>query len=638
MPRRRSGRGRSSRRRRDKPAPAPESDKPGRRAGRSTTRAGKRPQRRAPRAPQSPAPETRDPFLGRNIAGYEILERLDTGATCITFGARQPAMDRLVTLDVLTDEAAADQATVRNFYDTARIAAQSQHPNIVSIYDVTEADGLHVRIMEHVEGQRVGELLSARRRFPSDDAVRVAIGIIEALRSANATGMPGLALDPGHVLITARGEVKLLPPILSPAGAAPLDDTYVLRAAGVLLYAMLSGGRVGDLKAALEPGSPAPATLAPVEAVALGTRQEVAQAIERLLGGGGERARSGADATLAELRGLLEVDEELETRARTAAERASERRKRGRLGIVVAIAVPAVVLMAVIGVFLHNARRRERIRRQFTHAQDKAADILKEAKSLEAEFFDKDRTTVAAKDEIDAIVATRQKAKKPYRDFLKKHPDSPDAKKARDYIDAIEDTIVPFRDDRGPHWIRRMAVRAELRSLEKAYADEFRRKINTGGRLDEKAWREKYTDLIKQHRSDPRIRRDIQDARDKLLRKILEGQLSIEDMHLPQQLRRYLEKDDLRGYVDALRKFRAKYAGIAHLREKADRSYERQVLRAEPIARKVYRSLDAKAQRLANHKKLKDARAVYQKAIKDFGPWPHIVDEARKALAKLPKG
>ena len=121
MPRRRSGRGRSSRRRRDKPAPAPESDKPGRRAGRSTTRAGKRPQRRAPRAPQPPAPETRDPFLGRNIAGYEILERLDTGATCITFGARQPAMDRLVTLDVLTDEAAADQATVRNFYDTARM-------------------------------------------------------------------------------------------------------------------------------------------------------------------------------------------------------------------------------------------------------------------------------------------------------------------------------------------------------------------------------------------------------------------------------------------------------------------------------------------------------------------------------------
>ena len=92
-------------------------------------------------------------MIGRKILGrYKIVERLGGGGMGVVWRANDLVLDRHVALKVLRPEMSEDDDFVQRFRREAKAAASLSHPNVVSIYDVGEDQGLHFIVMELVEG------------------------------------------------------------------------------------------------------------------------------------------------------------------------------------------------------------------------------------------------------------------------------------------------------------------------------------------------------------------------------------------------------------------------------------------------------------------------------------------------------
>ncbi len=99
----------------------------------------------APRAPAEPAPKL------PSIRGYRTIQRLGRGAMGDVFLAVQESLDREVAMKVLSERLEEDQAFVESFQAEARSAAALNHPNIVTVHDVGEREGVHYLTMEYMD-------------------------------------------------------------------------------------------------------------------------------------------------------------------------------------------------------------------------------------------------------------------------------------------------------------------------------------------------------------------------------------------------------------------------------------------------------------------------------------------------------
>lgn len=124
--------------------------------------------------------------LGR----YELLEELGRGAMGVVYKARDPEIDRLVAIKVMApaeglDAAQAHQRRER-FQREARAAGRLAHPNIVTVYDVSEDRGRAFLVMEFIEGQSLHRILRTRGPLPVDKVVTIGEQVASAL--AKPTG------------------------------------------------------------------------------------------------------------------------------------------------------------------------------------------------------------------------------------------------------------------------------------------------------------------------------------------------------------------------------------------------------------------------------------------------------------------
>ena len=90
---------------------------------------------------------------------YEILEEIGSGGMATVYKARCKLLNRYVAVKVLRDEFANDAEFIKRFQVEAQSAASLSHPNIVSIYDVGNEDGLHYIVMELIEGKTLKEII-----------------------------------------------------------------------------------------------------------------------------------------------------------------------------------------------------------------------------------------------------------------------------------------------------------------------------------------------------------------------------------------------------------------------------------------------------------------------------------------------
>jgi serine/threonine protein kinase len=138
---------------------------------------------------------------------FEVIELIGAGGMGSVYKARQPQLDRIVALKILT-VADKDERFAERFQQEAKTLAKLSHPNIVTIYDYGEADGLYYLLMEFVEGLNLHQIMDASRLAPAQ-ALAIVPSICEALQYAHDLGIVHRDIKPDNILMDQSGRVKI---------------------------------------------------------------------------------------------------------------------------------------------------------------------------------------------------------------------------------------------------------------------------------------------------------------------------------------------------------------------------------------------------------------------------------------------
>jgi len=156
---------------------------------------------------------------GTRLGPYEIQSPLGAGGMGEVYLARDTRLERTVAIKILPAEFSADAERRQRLSREARAVSSLSHPNICALYDVGQQDGMDYLVMEHLEGETLGDRLE-KGPLPTEQVLRIGMEIAGALHVAHRRGLVHRDLKPGNVMLTKTG-AKLLDFGLAKAGAAP---------------------------------------------------------------------------------------------------------------------------------------------------------------------------------------------------------------------------------------------------------------------------------------------------------------------------------------------------------------------------------------------------------------------------------
>jgi hypothetical protein len=206
------------------------------------------------------------------IAGrYQVVKRLGAGAFGTVYKVKDKVLGRMLAIKTIRLEGlAASGASIEELMDRfkreAQISAQLRHPNIVTIYDVGEADGMSYLAMEFIDGVGLDRVIATAGRLPLERATLIAAQVSDALDFAHRHNVVHRDIKPANIMIEAGDRVKVTdfgiakvtdsgehltmtgsllgtPSYMSPeqAKGGKLDGRSDLFAVGAILYEMLAG-------------------------------------------------------------------------------------------------------------------------------------------------------------------------------------------------------------------------------------------------------------------------------------------------------------------------------------------------------------------------------------------------------------
>ena len=168
---------------------------------------------------------------GRLVAGrYRLVEHIGRGGMGTVWRAEDELLARQVAVKLLHTQPHLSDAEVATLYERtrreARSAARVAHPNVVVVHDVAEDDGRPCIVMEYVPALTLGDVLKGGRTLPPEEAARIGLGMIAAVRAAHAAGVLHRDIKPGNVLLADGGRVVLTDfGIALTAGTSTLTQT-----------------------------------------------------------------------------------------------------------------------------------------------------------------------------------------------------------------------------------------------------------------------------------------------------------------------------------------------------------------------------------------------------------------------------
>src|SRR6267142_2731448 len=146
---------------------------------------------------------------GTILGHYEIVSQLGKGGMGEVYLAKDSQLGRLVAIKILPPQTISDEHAKKRLVREARAAATLDHPNICSIYEVGEADGRSFIAMQYVEGETL-DLRMKPKPFALPESLAIATQVADALAEAHAHGIIHRDIKPSNIIITSRGQAKVM--------------------------------------------------------------------------------------------------------------------------------------------------------------------------------------------------------------------------------------------------------------------------------------------------------------------------------------------------------------------------------------------------------------------------------------------
>jgi tetratricopeptide (TPR) repeat protein len=221
-------------------------------------------------AKQSARDEAQWNMAGKTVSHYRVIEEIGAGGMGVVYLARDETLNRQVALKVLPPGSLADEIARRRLRKEALALAKLSHPNIETIYELGSHEGIDFLVTEFVAGTTLADRI-ASGPLPESELLEIAIQIASGLEEAASNGLVHLDLKPRNMMLTPKGQVKLLdfglarivkpnegdrshslttvavpagtPPYMAPEQllGGPLDVRTDIYAVGATLYELAAG-------------------------------------------------------------------------------------------------------------------------------------------------------------------------------------------------------------------------------------------------------------------------------------------------------------------------------------------------------------------------------------------------------------
>ena len=208
-------------------------------------------------------------MAGKTVSHYRMIEQIGAGGMGVVYLACDETLDRQVALKILPPGGLVEETSRKRFHKEALALAKLSHPNIETIYEFDSQDGVDFLVTEYVAGVTLADRI-ANGPLAEPELLDIAVQIASALEEAAANGLVHLDLKPRNMMLTPKGQVKLLdfglarivtpseadrtqsltamvaagtPPYMSPEQllGGPLDVRTDIYALGACLYEMATG-------------------------------------------------------------------------------------------------------------------------------------------------------------------------------------------------------------------------------------------------------------------------------------------------------------------------------------------------------------------------------------------------------------
>jgi len=204
-------------------------------------------------------------LVGKTLGQYQIMSVLGRGGMAVVYKAYQPALQRYVAIKVLPPQLGLDPDFVRRFQHEAIASARLKHPNIVTIHDVSAADGVNFIVMELVEGESLSAVIRRSGAMRPERVASIVAQVASALDYAHQQGFIHRDIKPSNIMLGADDHVTLMdfgiakamsgtrltqtgaiigtPEYMSPeqVRGLPVDHRADIYSLGIVVYEMLAG-------------------------------------------------------------------------------------------------------------------------------------------------------------------------------------------------------------------------------------------------------------------------------------------------------------------------------------------------------------------------------------------------------------
>ena len=151
-----------------------------------------------------------DSYIGKMLdSRYEILERIGTGGMAVVYKAKCHRLNRLVAVKILKSDLAQDEEFRRRFHAESKAVAMLSHPNIVSVYDVSQSADVEYIVMELIDGITLKQYMEKREKLDWRESLHFITQIMRGLSHAHSRGIVHRDIKPQNIMVLRDGSVKV---------------------------------------------------------------------------------------------------------------------------------------------------------------------------------------------------------------------------------------------------------------------------------------------------------------------------------------------------------------------------------------------------------------------------------------------